>query len=202
MHAVQFSLQLSYCLLRTVVWTLFCFTRSVFIVSSQCFVSWWQFCPLTGGFQVGDLGCSAAFSSIVVLPAEYARTVGSTLIRFSRKELLYRWSLLRVKSIIWSIFIVFLPVLFFVMAILSVNRRVYVSDGDFDCWFGANQVARSPKSPAWNQKSPIWNITLWLTGIIAITKQSTDREKTNICSIGLQIVLQARMECSVCFISC
>ena len=124
MHAMHVSLRSSYCLLRTVVWTLFCFTRSVFIVSSQCFVSWWQFCPLTGGFQVGDLGCSAAFSSIVVLPAEYARTVGSTLIRFSRKELLYRWCLLRVKSIIWSIFIVFFPVLFFVMAILSVNRRV------------------------------------------------------------------------------
>ena len=51
MHAVQFSLRSLYCLLRTVVWTLFCFTRSVFIVSCQCFVSWWQFCPLTGGFS-------------------------------------------------------------------------------------------------------------------------------------------------------
>ena len=131
MHAVQFSLRSSYCLLRTVVWTLFCFTRSVFIVSSQCFVSWWQFCPLTGGFQVGDLGCSAAFSSIVVLPAEYARTVGSTLIRFSRKELLYRWCLLRVKSIIWSIFIVFFPVLFLWWQFCPLIGEFYVSGG----WF-------------------------------------------------------------------
>ena len=171
-----------------------CFMMAILSVNWR-FSGWWSW-----------MLCSFFFDRCFACCAlQYALTVGSTLIRFSRKELLYRWSLLWVKSIIWSIFIVFLPVLFFVMAILSVNRRVYVSDGWFLTsvwWFGANQVPHSPKSPAWNQKSPIWNITLWLTGIIAITKQSTDREKKNTCSIGLQIVLQARMEFSVCFISC
>ena len=153
-----------------------CFKRSVFIVSCQCFVSWWQFCPLTEGliFQVGNLGCSAAFSSIVVCLLRtpicsncWFNTVPFQVISAASKKYCLKY------------FHCFLPVLFFVMAILSVNRRVYVSDGWFLTsvwWFGANQVPHSPKSPAWNQKSPIWNITLWLTGIIAITKQSTDRK--------------------------
>ena len=105
------------------------------------------------------------------------------------------------SKVLFEVFSSFLWVLIFVMAILSVNRRVYVSDGDFDCWFGANQVARSPKSPAWNQKSPIWNITLWLTGIIAIAKQRTDRKKKTLVQLDCRLFRRHAWS-SVCFILC
>ena len=174
----------SYCLLRTVGSTLFCFTRSVFIVSCQCFVSWWQFCPLTGGFSGwwSWMLCSFFFDRCFTcwICSNCWFNTDSFLAQRITVQVI---SAASQKYYLKYFYCFFLPVLFFVMAILSVNQRVYVSDGWFLTsvwWFGANQVPHSPKSPAWNHKSPIWNITLWLPGIIiiiiAITKQSTDRK--------------------------
>jgi len=86
-------------------------------------------------FKVGDLGCSAAFSSIVVLPAAnsniYLLLFNTVL--FPAQRITVQVISAASQKYCLKYFHRFLSVLIFVIAILSVNRRVYVSDGDFDC---------------------------------------------------------------------
>ena len=148
--------------------------------------------------------CGAVFSSILVLPSVHC-CLNSVLFHtkcflpvlclmmaiLSRNRRFFRLVMLdALQLFLWSLFYLlrtpicsycwfntdsFLPVLFFMNAILLVSWRVYVSVGWFLTsvwWFRANQVPHSPKSSAWNKKYHS-ETTLWLTGIFAITKQST-----------------------------
>ena len=87
-------------------------------------------------FQIGDLGFSAVFSSIVVLPSAHSNAIKFCwfyTVLFPAQRITVQVISAASQKYCLKYFHRFLSVLIFVMAILSVNRRVYVSDGDFDC---------------------------------------------------------------------